>query len=410
MRVIIAGGGIGGLALAQGLIRHDIEVTVIEPDIDLARTGGYKLHLGPRAMSALGRLLASELRQLLVDSAVVTNDFTLRVLDHRGRRLLSASDGAVGTSLDVDRITLRLVLATGLQAHLVTGVRVLDHDRHGDGVRVEASDGVERHADLVVYADGVRSTGARRLAGIRTSAPTGLVAVAGRSLVERLPESARRLLTGGPALAIGPGGLGLFLSEHDPWGGRPEGHRSLAVTTDPVVIWGLIAMERDLPSALAAPHPTAILGDGIDLMQRHRWCSGALDLVAAASPDTVAGFRLNAADPRRIAPWVSSRVTALGDAVHAMPPTGGQGAATAIRDAAVLADRLADAAAGRLRLVDAVHAYEREMRGYSAVAVRESLEPVRWIKAAATPVGSRVVRGLTAAVGTAVRPWDSHAR
>ena len=57
MRVLIAGGGIGGLALAQGLVGRGIDVVVVEPDVDLERTGGYKLHLGPKAVEALATLL-----------------------------------------------------------------------------------------------------------------------------------------------------------------------------------------------------------------------------------------------------------------------------------------------------------------------------------------------------------------
>jgi 2-polyprenyl-6-methoxyphenol hydroxylase-like FAD-dependent oxidoreductase len=57
-------------------------------------------------------------------------------------------------------------------------------------------------------------------------------------------------------------------------------------------------------------------------------------------------------------------VTLLGDAVHSMPPTGGIGANTALRDAQLLTSNLARAVAGDWRLLDAVAEYEAQMRDY----------------------------------------------
>ena len=47
LRVAVAGGGLGGLCLAQGLARAGSDVTVYERDAGLAaRPQGYRLHLG----------------------------------------------------------------------------------------------------------------------------------------------------------------------------------------------------------------------------------------------------------------------------------------------------------------------------------------------------------------------------
>jgi salicylate hydroxylase len=84
----------------------------------------------------------------------------------------------------------------------------------------------------------------------------------------------------------------------------------------------------------------------------------------------------------------------VGDAVHAMPPTGGRGGATAILDAAALAARLASAARGEVTIPVAMEAYEAQMREHAAPAVRESLKPLGWIRAAATPSGATAARLL----------------
>jgi 2-polyprenyl-6-methoxyphenol hydroxylase-like FAD-dependent oxidoreductase len=70
-----------------------------------------------------------------------------------------------------------------------------------------------------------------------------------------------------------------------------------------------------------------------------------------------------------VAAWQASRVTLLGDAIHAMSPARGSGANTALRDAALLAGQLAAAARGEQSLVQAVGTYERQMIDYGFAAV-----------------------------------------
>ena len=68
--------------------------------------------------------------------------------------------------------------------------------------------------------------------------------------------------------------------------------------------------------------------------------------------------------------WPASRVTLLGDAIHAMSPARGSGANTALRDAALLADELGAAARGDKPVLAAVAGYERAMTDYGFAAVR----------------------------------------
>ena len=60
MRVVINGGGIGGLTLAQALRDH-ADVTVIERDADAVATGGYRLALNSAATGVLTRHVAPEI-------------------------------------------------------------------------------------------------------------------------------------------------------------------------------------------------------------------------------------------------------------------------------------------------------------------------------------------------------------
>nr|BFE72799.1 hypothetical protein GCM10020092_061000 [Actinoplanes digitatis] len=67
MRVAIAGAGLGGLCLAQGLVRAGVDVQVYERDAALgARRQGYRLHVDARAGLALEKCLPPPLFRLFL--------------------------------------------------------------------------------------------------------------------------------------------------------------------------------------------------------------------------------------------------------------------------------------------------------------------------------------------------------
>jgi 2-polyprenyl-6-methoxyphenol hydroxylase-like FAD-dependent oxidoreductase len=73
-------------------------------------------------------------------------------------------------------------------------------------------------------------------------------------------------------------------------------------------------------------------------------------------------------------PWTSSRVTLIGDAAHAMLPTLGMGANLSLRDAGLLSERLAAVARGDQDLIDAIGAYEADMREVAYPIMRMTME------------------------------------
>src|SRR4030095_11282205 len=74
-----------------------------------------------------------------------------------------------------------------------------------------------------------------------------------------------------------------------------------------------------------------------------------------------------------IAPWQSTHITLLGDAIHNMPPVGGLGGNMALRDASQLAQALAAVQRGQTPLLPAIQAYEAEMREHGFAAVNAAL-------------------------------------
>lgn len=422
MRVLVAGGGIGGLALAQGLRRAGIDVLVVERDVDLAATGGYRLHLAAPALRALRDLLPPALLERL--HAVSAADHRgISVRDHHGRLLVRTPPpadeaGVPSQALDVDRITLRRLLADGLGEALRLGSTVEGFTAQSDSVstrvRLTGSGGRSTSADVecdvLIAADGARSLLTAQLAGGATAAPTGFIGIAGWSPADSLDAPTQELLASSSVLAVGPGGAGLYASWHDPARDsplHPRHHPCADVTPKQVlstdaatpparVIWGLIAVEDAVrtPSrvGLSDLPPEQLLDAAAMALRRRGWTPLQRSIVERADPATVGAFSFWAADPNRIAPWSTSRITALGDAVHAVPPTGGRGAATAIEDAGDLCAALQRVATGDQTTVMALHDYEQRLRARGADAVRESLQPLAWIRGTATPLGASVAR------------------
>jgi 2-polyprenyl-6-methoxyphenol hydroxylase-like FAD-dependent oxidoreductase len=75
--------------------------------------------------------------------------------------------------------------------------------------------------------------------------------------------------------------------------------------------------------------------------------------------------------------WPVSRATLLGDAVHVMPPFGAHGGNTALRDAALLSEKLQGAVARREPLERAMGAYQEEMVAYAFHEVEASKAMMR---------------------------------
>jgi 2-polyprenyl-6-methoxyphenol hydroxylase-like FAD-dependent oxidoreductase len=171
LRVAVAGGGLGGLCLAQGLLKSGVDVTVYERDAQLAaRRQGYRLHVDARAGRALEQCLPPE--SFAVFQATCGDASTrLTVLSKRlhilseqrlseqrlsEQRLSeqssagSAADpyAAATLSTSVNRHTFREVLATGLDGNLVFGSELVRYDAGQDGVRLHFADGRQAEADL----------------------------------------------------------------------------------------------------------------------------------------------------------------------------------------------------------------------------------------------------------------------
>jgi 2-polyprenyl-6-methoxyphenol hydroxylase-like FAD-dependent oxidoreductase len=328
--------------------------------------------------------------------------------DRRGRLLGHGPDLSDSASIDVDRITLRMLLAeaVGDDLHLGRSVSGVGHDDHG-APRVMFTDGAPVSADLVVGADGTHSAVARHLAGGPTNSPAGIIGFSGRTLRRDLSPGEHQRLGPRSGLAIGPRGAALYVGFLDPVGNTaldaPE--LRMSVTTGPTYIWGAMFPESTSTDSLRDLRGGELQGALIGRFRERGWAEHTLEVIARADPHSMAAFRFNAASTRAedLAPWPAGRITALGDAVHATPPTAGMGAGAAIRDAASLLTHVSAAADGTATLTDAVDHFEAGMRQRGSEVLTLAMKTVRWILATDTTLGAAATVVSTPILAAAAR-------
>ncbi|MFD6230520.1 FAD-dependent oxidoreductase [Streptomyces sp. NPDC060232] len=408
MRVVVVGGGIGGLALGAGLRRRGFEVAVFDRDTDVAATGGYHITLDERAQSALRELVAPQIMQRLLASA---SALRLRdrdaFWDRRGRLLGRGPDLSGDSGIDVDRITLRTLLAEEVGDDLHLGRTVSDVEGDDGAPRVRFTDAAPVSADLVVGADGTHSLVAQHLAGGRTNRPAGIIGFSGRTLRTDLSPGERQRLGPRSGLAIGPWGAALYVGFLDPVGNAVLDAPKLrmSVTTGPTYIWGAMFPESRATDSLRELRDVELRAALLGRFRQQGWAEHTLEVIARADPHSVAAYRFNAASTRatELAPWPAGRITALGDAVHATPPTAGMGAGAAIRDAAALLSHLGRVTDGDTTTAEAVNQFEAGMRRRGSEILTLAMRTVRLILATDTTLGAAATTVITPFLAAAAR-------
>ncbi|GGP56318.1 NAD(P)-binding protein [Streptomyces melanogenes] len=134
LRVIVIGAGLGGLALAQGLRRDGIDVSVYERDASpTSRRQGYRLRLNPDGLHALDELLPPPLSRLV--STTASPQPPTVILDARLDQLSATDPGASadgGRNVAVNRLTLRQILLHGLDDIVHFGKECTGYRIHAD--------------------------------------------------------------------------------------------------------------------------------------------------------------------------------------------------------------------------------------------------------------------------------------
>jgi len=387
LSIAIAGAGLSGLCLAQALLRAGFDVQVYERDpSSRARRQGYRITVDEQGMGALQRCLPSHLFELFVATASSPEGvgyfrFTNRELGEIFKLTFKSDPGGADLRAprQADRETLRTVLLSGLQGRVHFGKPVVRVETASEGATLCFADGSSTHASLVVGADGAHSVLREQLLPDCPPVDVGFVGIYGRSvLVQGGRSLVPRQLEGSGVLAVGAPGRGFFFTtmrfrESPPAAFARLAPDQLPPVSDDYVMWALLFPRDALPPdarerSAEAMHRLALEGaqDFHPVLRR---------FVEGADVDCTMPVPLSSAT--RPATWPVLRATLMGDAVHVMPPFGAHGGNTALCDAALLAEKLQDAAAREKPLEVAIRAYQAEMTEYAFQQVETSKTMMR---------------------------------
>src|SRR6202165_5015389 len=160
LHVLIIGGGIGGLCLAQGLKKSGISVAVYERDRSAHfRSQGYRISLKEDGSQALRDCLPENLFNLCIATAIKSAT-RMVFLDHHLNQKFARPIPPLPTDtfFGVNRLTLREILLADLEG-IVHFDKTFDRfdQSDDDQVRAHFADGTSATGDLLVGADGTNS-------------------------------------------------------------------------------------------------------------------------------------------------------------------------------------------------------------------------------------------------------------
>jgi 2-polyprenyl-6-methoxyphenol hydroxylase-like FAD-dependent oxidoreductase len=309
--VLVIGAGIGGLTTALSLRNAGVDAEVYEAAPALAGIQvGYGIHLWSNAMKAI--------RSLGLADAVRARSERFERMHFEtvgGRTLidwpLGEAEEVLGDPIvGIVRSELHSVLAEAVgDGSIRFGASLASYEQDEEGVMARFSDGSEARGSVLVGADGIRSTVRQQLLG---DGPPPYRGIAERHALISVPEG-----------TVPPGTFHEHWSKRDRFGFYP---------VKGAICWYLLGPDRQ-----GTHDPHGCKQAVLDKLEG--WPPLTRELVEATPAEDV--VRLEIYVQRTTEEWVSGRVALLGDAAHAIEPSGGQGSAQAIEDAVVLARCLA---------------------------------------------------------------------
>jgi 2-polyprenyl-6-methoxyphenol hydroxylase-like FAD-dependent oxidoreductase len=344
MKILIAGGGIGGMTAALRLHAAGIDVEVFESVVELKELG-VGINLLPHAVREL-----TELGLLGALAATAIETRALSYYTQYGHHIMSEPRGkAAGYAwpqFSIHRGSLLMILAKAVRervgaAHVHTGHQFDSFSQDNDGVTArfvhpESKEAVGEHrGDLLLGADGIHSR-VRRILYPDEGLPNFSGITMWRGVTEREPFlDGRTMIVAGTwnkRMVIYP------ISEK----ARGKG-RSL-------VNW--VAEIRDENKIVRKRDNWSRVGDKADFLPAFAdWHFDWLDIPRLIEENETA-YDFPMVDREPLKRWSFGRVTLLGDAAHPMYPSGSNGAAQAILDATALANILVKAGSIEDALID----------------------------------------------------------
>jgi len=373
--IAIIGGGIGGVALAVACLHRGIPFTLYERDSDFSvRSQGYGLTL-QQACKAIEGLGIVSLDQGVVSTRHVMHSTDGTVLGEWGVRNWQHTDATKApkrTNVHIARQSLRLALLQQLAAHphpheaIQWGHQLVGLQETPAGVELNfVVDGETKtaKADLVVGADGIRSTVRHLVLGDDSSSLRYLdcIVILGICPLTALTDVDSDLLDSATVFQTANGHERMYI---------------MPFAADSVM-WQLsFPMLESAAQALSAAGAEALKAEAC---QRAQWHSPIPQILAATPAALVSGYPVY--DRALLSADVLAGmgpITLLGDAAHPMSPFKGQGANQALLDALALARMIVRGCRPQSNWREAglrnrvLSEFEAEMLARSATKVQDS--------------------------------------
>jgi salicylate hydroxylase len=317
LKILIAGGGIGGITLALALRQRGIEALLFEQAKAFSQVGAG-IQLSANATRVLRKL---GLGDALGRVAVYPEGRDYRAWDDGDRLYWTPLGERAETHFGAPyyhahRADLLDVLLGGLgETGFCLNAHVDHFDQDADGVTVTLADGTTVTGDVLVGADGIHSTVRAQLFGRELPRYTGNVAWRGLVPAERVAHLDLGRVTG-------------------VWMGPNRSIVQYYVAAGRTFNWiGISRSEQ--------PARESWLAEGRieDALAEYTGWHDTIRTIIAVTPRVL---RQALYDREPLPDWRVGRVVLLGDAAHPMMPFYAQGAAQSIEDAYVLAGCIAE--------------------------------------------------------------------
>ncbi|CAN9283122.1 unnamed protein product [Alternaria alternata] len=351
--VLILGGGIGGLTVAQALRKKGISFSIFERDPEQnSRNQGWSIGLHT-ILDDLKASIPDDMPSLETVFHLHPLKFPSQLAVYQAQdpsQRHGVTDDRAGKLLRANRRRLREFLSTGIQVEFAKQAAGIKEDDHS--ITVNFTDGTSANGDFLVGADGVHSIVRRhllypdedKLKRLPIATIIGEVTLKNEDMERQLELGHSCYIVRADNNMTGSGDLVMFVGVNDV---LPDAKSGL-------YYWFLIWPDE---AATQGSHWTATASQQELLsIARAMTKNFAPDFKAIIEKTSVEGMRappLTMHDVELSPEDISSgRVALLGDAAHCMTPFSGQGGVTAIRDALDLARALSRVAEDGLRGAD----------------------------------------------------------
>jgi salicylate hydroxylase len=304
----IVGGGIGGLAAANALVRHGVEVSVFEQAPELGEVGAG-VFIFPNSLRQLERM---GLREALakVGAKVGPGSEYYRMDGTVVGPVLTTDSSGWNGLYGMHRADLLGVLAEGLPPGTVrTGHCCVGIEQDANSAQLQFANGNAAVADIVIAADGIHSTLQRFVVEPSPPEYSGSRAYRGLIASDKVP--------------------GWRKQAHQIWMGEGKHFMVFPVRRGELLNYvGFVPTENETIESWSA------IGDRDELAASF---AGWDQRVVTLLDKVESCFWWGLYDRSPLPAWSRGRLVVLGDAAHAMLPHVGQGANQAIEDGVALA-------------------------------------------------------------------------